>query len=120
MALEVFTTEEYADDLEMSSALMELELEPLVRLSRDLKQAAVELKDMEVRFLVDFYYIWQEARKRSENIARASKDESGETYLDEPHAIINWMSRNTCACKANMEAKSHAYVFCALSVTSKR
>ena len=95
MALEVFTTEEYADDLEMSHALMELELEPLTRLSRDLKQAAVELKEMEVRFLVDFYYIWQEARKRSENISRASKDESGEAYLDEPHSIITWMAKNT-------------------------
>ena len=95
MALEVFTTEEYADDLEMSSALMELELEPLVRLSKDLKQAAIELKDMEVRFLVDFYYIWQEARKRSENIARASEDESGEEYLDEPHSIITWLAKNT-------------------------
>lgn len=95
MALEVFTTEEYADDLEMGHALMELELEPLVRLSKDLKQAAVELKEMEVRFLVDFYYIWQEARKRSENITRASKDESGEAYLDEPHSIITWMAKNT-------------------------
>ncbi len=72
------STEDYADDLEMSSALVELELEPLVRLSRDLKQAATELDEQEVRFLVDFYYIWQEARKRADNIARASRGEDND------------------------------------------
>lgn len=84
------STEEYADDLEVSSALIELELEPLVRLSRDLKQAATELDEQEVRFLVDFYYIWQEARKRADNIALASRGED-----NEPHSIINWLSNNT-------------------------
>ncbi len=100
-----FTTEEYADDLEMSRAILELELEPLVRLSRDLKQAAVELQDTEVRFLVDFYYIWQEARKRANNVARASVEDTD----NEPHSIITWLSKNTATVETLIKGALDVY-----------
>ena len=60
------TTLDYADELEVSSELLEIGLDPLVRLSRDLKRAAIELGDDEARYLVDYYYTWQEARKRNQ------------------------------------------------------
>ena len=88
------TTLDYADELEVSSELLEIGLDPLVRLSRDLKRAAIELGDDEARYLVDYYYTWQEARKRAVNMARSFRDEEIAPG-NEPHAIINWLATNT-------------------------
>ena len=76
------------DTESLNGDLIELGLEPLVRLNRDLRAAARELGDSEARFLTDFYYTWQEARKRANNILRAS---------DEPHSIVTWLSNNTAS-----------------------
>ena len=51
-----------------------MELEPLTRLTKDLKVAAITLSDDEARFLVDYYYITQEDRKRSNSQVRALKE----------------------------------------------
>lgn len=62
-----------------------IELEPIIRLTRDLKQAAEVLSPDEARYLVDSYYAIQDYRKAAANQKRALV-ESGE-----PHAVIVWL-----------------------------
>lgn len=61
-------------------------LQPILRLSRDLRKIAGSLTPHEARFLVDQYYIMQDNRKRTANQLRAL-GESGE-----PHEILEWMN----------------------------
>lgn len=63
-------------------------LQPLERLRKDVRMAAITLSRDEARFLVDAYYTWQEERKRGNNQIRALT-ESGE-----PHDVIMWLSAN--------------------------
>ncbi len=66
-----------------------IEQEPIQRLTRDLRQAAITLSEQEVRYLVDYYYIMQEDRKRAANQMRAL----GETEpTEEPHSVISWVA----------------------------
>ncbi len=65
-------------------------LEPLTRLSRDLKKAAVTLSPDEARYLVDLYYLTQEDRKRLDNQGKAM--ERSET--PEPHTVLDWFFGN--------------------------
>jgi hypothetical protein len=60
-------------------------LEPVNRMSRDIRRAAALLGPDEVRHLVDAYYIMQEDRKRAKGQERAL-DASGE-----PHSVISWL-----------------------------
>jgi hypothetical protein len=60
-------------------------LEPVKRMSRDVGLAAIHLSDQEARYLVDYYYICQEDRKRANNQERAL----GET--GEPNAVVMWL-----------------------------
>lgn len=62
------------------------ELNPISRLTRDLRKAATTLSAHEARFLVDAYYIIQEDRKRSTNQVRALEK------AGEPHDILLWFS----------------------------
>lgn len=57
---------------------------PVIRLSKDLRNAAKKLTDAEARFMVDSYYMMQEKRKRSGNqtLALAS--------LGEPNTVLSW------------------------------
>lgn len=52
------------------------ELEPIQRLTKDIKQASYVLSDDEARFLVDSYYTMQDNRIRSAAQIR-SMNESG-------------------------------------------
>jgi hypothetical protein len=61
-------------------------LDPIARLSRDLKNASINLSETEARFLVDQYYTMQEDRKRAYNQER-SLDDAGE-----PTAVIGWLA----------------------------
>ena len=61
-----------------------IDLEPLDRLTSDLKRAAVTLGRSEARFLVDAYYSMQDNRKRAANQCRALSESS------EPHAVLAW------------------------------
>lgn len=70
---------------------MEAILEPIQKLRKDIKQASVTLSGDEVRFLVDYYYITQEDRKRGNNQERAL-NESGE-----PHSVISWLAGNAAS-----------------------
>ena len=64
-------------------------LEPIARLSRDLRAAAIALTDTEARYLVDAYYIMQEDRKRT----RAQERALGENK--EPHSVITWLAEQS-------------------------
>ena len=83
-------SQQYAYNPEM----IEIGLEPTLRLTRDLKNAASELGEAEARYLVDYYYQWQKARTRAANVARSYQDESIAPGV-EPHAIVNWLQSNT-------------------------
>ena len=61
-------------------------LDPVTKLRRDIKGAAITLTDTEARYLVDAYYLMQEDRKRAHNQDRAM-GESGE-----PHEVIGWLA----------------------------
>lgn len=62
-----------------------LTLDPIVRLTRDLKLAGATLSQQEARYLVDSYYQIQDYRKAAANQKRALT-ESGE-----PHSVIAWL-----------------------------
>ena len=66
-----------------------MNLEPIQKLGKDLRAAAKTLSDNEARFLVDYYYIAQEDRKRSTNQVRALNESK------EPNAVIDWLADQT-------------------------
>jgi hypothetical protein len=65
-----------------------MDIEPLNRLSRDLRKAATTLSADEARFLVDAYYQMQDNRIRSAAQVR-QLTESGE-----PHDVLRWLEGN--------------------------
>lgn len=78
-------------------------LQPLERLRKDVKEAAITLSRDEARFLVDAYYTWQEERKRSDNQIRALS-ESGE-----PHEVIQWLSVNAAMLENSIKRALASY-----------
>lgn len=68
---------------------MESNMESLQKLTKDLKLAAKTLTAREVRFLVDYYYIAQEDRKRGGNQVRSL------TKTGEPSSVIGWLTLQT-------------------------
>lgn len=60
--------------------------EPIQKLTRDIKAAAVRLGIDEARFLVDTYYTMQDNRKRADNQIRALGE------ANEPNDVLKWMS----------------------------
>jgi hypothetical protein len=65
-----------------------VELNPIQRLTKDLKTASVTLSVDEVRFIVNYYYQIQENRKASANQVRSLVKE------DKPHELISWLEGN--------------------------
>ena len=62
-------------------------LSPIIKLSRDLRSAAVTLTAEEARFLVDAYYTSQENRIRADGQRRSMGGE--------PHEVLDWLSEQT-------------------------
>jgi len=62
--------------------------DPIELLTKDLKDAARMITPTEARFLVDYYYIIQEDRKRTSNQKRALSED------EEPSLIIDWLVQN--------------------------
>lgn len=78
-------------------------LEPLSRLSKDIKQAASTLSHDEARYLVDAYYQMQGDRIRSDNQVRAlSKSE-------EPHQTLDWLAVNAATLERNIKSALDVY-----------
>lgn len=61
-----------------------MDLEPVERLDKDLRDAAELLTDFEARILVDAFYMMQENRKRADNQLRAHKE------TGEPSRVLDW------------------------------
>jgi hypothetical protein len=64
-----------------------MDLEPIIRLSKDLKEASITLGVAEVRYMVDAYYTIQEGRKAAANQLR------GLETSGEPHLVIAWVTQ---------------------------
>ena len=79
----------------------EVELEPILKLRRDIKEAAATLTPDEARYLVDYYYITPEDRKRADNQIRSMEDE--------PHRIIEWLASNARAFEGNIKSTLQLY-----------
>jgi hypothetical protein len=86
-----------------------LELSPIQKLTKDLRQLSKVLTDNEARYLVDSYYQIQEYRKAVENQIRSIDapvyyDEKGKkrkpteeelaNVVREPHEVLDWMLHN--------------------------
>lgn len=78
-------------------------LDPIVRLSKDIKQAAIVLSKDEARFLVDAYYMMQEDRKRGNNQVRAL-NESGE-----PNSVLTWVAEQSSTLEKQIARALDAY-----------
>ena len=83
-------------------------LEPLLKLSKDIKDATITLSATEVRFLVDSYYQMQESRKRADNQVRSmAKVEEDEEV--EPHEVIQWLADNNRSLENSIKNALHHY-----------
>jgi len=80
-----------------------MQLEPIQKLTKDIKEAAYILSDNEARFLVDAYYIMQENRKRSDNQIR-SMLESGE-----PNEVLQWLAEQNRSLENQVKRALDAY-----------
>jgi hypothetical protein len=78
-------------------------LEPIKRLRKDIKMAAVTLSKREVRFLTDLYYQMQGNRIRAGNQIR-SMDAAGE-----PHAVIGWFGEQFDGLESQVKKALQAY-----------
>lgn len=65
---------------------MALDMEPIERLTKDLRASAATLSAVEARYLVDAYYIMQDQRIRTEGQVRALSGTA------EPHSVIEWLA----------------------------
>lgn len=63
-------------------------LDPISRLSRDIKSALVSLSEQEARYLVDAYYTMQGYRIQASNQVRALNESK------EPHEVLLWLEAN--------------------------
>lgn len=68
-----------------------LNLDPVTRLTRDLRNAARTLSDDEARFLVDAYYAMQRDRIRAGHQVRTLAEEK-DGKPTEPHDVMNWLA----------------------------
>lgn len=73
------------------------------RLTRDLKAAARTMSADEARFLVDYYYIAQEDRKRSNNQERAL------SASQEPHTVLTWLAVQSSSLEGEIRKALDAY-----------
>lgn len=76
----------------------------ILKLSKDIKDAAATLDKNEVRFLVDAYYTLQGDRIRAANQAR-SLEKSGE-----PHGIITWLEDQSSFLEQQVKGALQMYV----------
>lgn len=73
------------------------------RLSRDLRTAARNLGDHEVRFLVDAYYMIQDDRKRAESQLKALSD------AGEPSTILEWLKAQSKTLESQLKGSLDRY-----------
>jgi hypothetical protein len=88
-----------ADPMDRETIARMLDLTPVPRMTKDIRNAARRLGAGEVRFLVDAYYTMQKNRIRAEHQTRtlsratAEDDEGKKVPQPKPHDVIEWLSR---------------------------
>jgi hypothetical protein len=80
-----------------------IELEPVQRLTKDIKEGATTLGRDEARFLVDLYYMMQEDRKRGSNQVRSLVDGA------EPHATLAFFAKQFDSLERQVKNALDAY-----------
>lgn len=80
-----------------------MELEAIHRLTRDINKAAATLTATEARYLVDYYYIAQEDRKRASNQTR-SLDEA-----EEPNLVVGWLAAQATTLEGQIKRALDTY-----------
>ena len=78
--------------------MCDIQLEPLKRLTKDLKTAATTLSPDEARFLVDYYYQLQDDRIRSAHQVRTLQE------AQEPHDVLAWVGENAGILERNIKS----------------
>lgn len=73
----------------------------VVKLSKDLRQAAATISSTEARFLVDAYYQMQDRRIRSNNQLRQMPDE--------PHEVLGWLAAQSTILENNVKGALDVY-----------
>jgi len=76
---------------------MEGMIESVTKLNKDILSAAKALSDDEARYLVDYYYIMQEDRKRAHNQTRALEESK------EPNEVVKWLAGNAETMEAQIK-----------------
>jgi hypothetical protein len=102
----------------------EIQLEPIKKLTKDIKTAAKILSKQEARYLVDSYYAIQDYRIAVEGQIRSIDmpvfyDEQGKKrkpieeevsqYKAEPHEVLDWMSGNVGMLENQIKNALNAY-----------
>jgi len=83
-------------------------LEPITRLSKDLRTASKTLGLQEVRYLVDLYYQFQDFRIQSAGQIRAITKSEGEEG-NEPTGVISWVSDSMRRVESNIKVALDSY-----------
>jgi len=78
---------------------MSIELEPLIKLSKDIKNLSKTVSRNEARYLVDTYYQLQNYRIRSANQLRE----------DEPQQVLGWLFENFQVLERNIKSVLSTY-----------
>ena len=78
-------------------------LEPIMRMSRDIRAAAATLSDAEARYLVDAYYQMQENRIRDDHRIRQ------QSISGEPHAVLAWLSDQNATLESQIKGALGRY-----------
>ena len=78
-----------------------MQLEPVQKLARDIKAAAITLSTDEARFLVDAYYQMQDNRIRADGQIRSMGDE--------PHDVLSWLSVQSRVLENQVKSALDAY-----------
>jgi len=99
MTIRRHTAVDLADPMDREKIARMLDLTPVPRMTKDIRDAARTLGAGEVRFLVDAYYTMQKNRIRTEHQTRmlskaTAEDEEGKKVPQpKPHDVIEWLSR---------------------------
>ncbi len=78
-------------------------IEPLDKLTRDLKAAAGTLTIDEARYLVDQYYVLQDARIRADGQIRSM------SKVGEPHEVLVWLGGNAAKLETNIKGALESF-----------
>jgi hypothetical protein len=87
-----------------------INLDPITKLTKDLREASKTLSDEEARFLVDYYYMMQHDRIRANNQIRSMQKTRVENEQEpEPHGVLVWLGANTALLELQIKNALHSY-----------